>query len=972
MKNNDSLIIPYQMDSLVCPIEKKTMSFSTRSFFQVLLTPFQMFFWLIFHPSAWRNYINRIEPTLAADFALADLPPQHHPELKRLWYSVFLIQPVLIGCLIAIVLLTINFFFGFFIEGLLPVINMVFELMEMTQIPESETIANMIPFENMILGISYGMMLCLVGSLISSFTVSFAFGIVAGTLGGLLTGILFGIAGTTGHIAGISLGIFVMSLAGSILASLPLEHKEIANDRQFFGVIIGLTISGLVLVMGSFLGTTFGNLLKLLPSFVQLTIAQAQIIGMAAAAGLIIGWRFRDWRWMATLALLFTSLIWLLISLIFNVVNYIDEDQMLWLKRLLSGLTGGTVNAFLFTILFTLPYMFASLLARYIAGVWAGIIAGILGSGSAYLLFAIIVAPELYLWLLGGGIFSMVLGLSYRKWLPLLLYPFTATWNGLLLIAQRRQPEQSVKFLHQHSVFWDEHQYLPLWGLEKQLVRVYEHDQQAATAAMSQLSAGAQNWAVQAAHLELDSQFLMACDSIFEMAEVHQTLLSSDKLAGTAGNWLNSFREMSLDIEAALSQQGHYQQHTMLKNVIGRLKGALLGSQSSAEAQRFREIASKWQTLLEKFAAELLDMQDIPNPYTFGPPLNKKVHDVFADRPEVTTRLEQLLQTRHCPPLLLYGQRRTGKTTLLMNLDLLLPKTFVMLFVDCQGPLAWARDHASFFYQLGRTMAEAAKHYPDLTFPPLDEEYLRIDPFTRFDEWLNQLEQATGDKTLLLALDEFVTLNEGFSDNRLQPAAILGMFRHIIQHRPRFRLLFGGTHTFSELQHWASYMINVQTVHISYLSENETRQLIEQPVKYYPLRYTPEASQRVLTTTRAHPALVQLLCGEIVQIKNKQSVEQRLKVQVEDVETGIADALKFGGFFFADIEQNQVDDTGRAVLRFIASRGESAIVNEESLSAHIPGDLKNTIALLLQRELIEEVEEKGYRYQVEMIRRWFV
>ncbi|MEK8021024.1 MAG: hypothetical protein VSS75_029490 [Candidatus Parabeggiatoa sp.] len=948
------------------------MSFSMRSFFQLLLTPFQMFFWLIFHPSAWRHYINRIDPTLAPDFALADLPPhcQHHPELKRLWYSVFLIQPVLIGCLIGIVFLTINFFLGFFIEGLLPVINMVFELLGINKILEIQTIADMISFENMILGISYGMMLCLVGSLISSFTVSFAFGIVAGTLGGLLTGMLFGIAGTTGHIAGISLGIFVMSLAGSILASLSVEHNKRAIGRQFVGVIIGLTVSALVLVLGSLIGGVLGELL-ILPSFVQLTIAQAKIIGMAAAAGLIIGWRFRDWRWMATLALLFTSLIWLLISLIFNVVNEVDVTQMLWLKRLLSGLTGGTVNAILFSILFTLPYMFASMLARYIAGVWAGIVAGILGSGSAYLLFAIIVEPEQYLWLLGGGLFSIILGLSYRKWLPLLLYPLTAAWNGLLLIAQRRQPEQSLKFLHQHSVFWDEHQYLPLWGLEKQLVRVYQYDQQAATVAMNQLSAGAQNWAVQAAYLELDSQSLMACDSIFEMAEVHQTLLSSDKLTGTAGSWLNSFREMSLDIEAALSQQGHYQQHAMLKNVLGRLKGSLVGSEST-EAQRFREMASKWQSIITTFAAELLNMQDIPNPYTFGPPLNKKVHDVFADRPEVTTRLEQLLQTRHCPPLLLYGQRRTGKTTLLMNLDMLLPKTFVMLFVDCQGPLAWARDHASFFYQLGRTMAEAAKHYPDLTFPPLDEEYLRTDPFTRFDDWLNKLEQATGDKTLLLALDEFVTLNEGFSDNRLQPTAILGMFRHIIQHRPRFRLLFGGTHTFSELQHWASYMINVQTVHISYLSEHDTRQLIEQPVKYYPLRYTPEATQRVLTVTRAHPALVQLLCGEIVQIKNKQSVEQRLKVQVEDVETGIADALKFGGFFFADIEQNQVDDTGRAVLRFIASQGESAIVNEESLSAHIPGDLKNTIALLLQRELIEEIDDKGYRYQVEMIRRWFV
>jgi hypothetical protein len=62
--------------------------------------------------------------------------------------------------------------------------------------------------------------------------------------------------------------------------------------------------------------------------------------------------------------------------------------------------------------------------------------------------------------------------------------------------------------------------------------------------------------------------------------------------------------------------------------------------------------------------------------------------------------------------------------------------------------------------------------------------------------------------------------------------------------------------------------------------------------KYFPLRYTPEASQRVLTVTRQHPALVQLLCGD-------------LKVQPDDVEAVIPHALKFGGFFFADIEQSR-------------------------------------------------------------------
>jgi hypothetical protein len=75
-------------------------------------------------------------------------------------------------------------------------------------------------------------------------------------------------------------------------------------------------------------------------------------------------------------------------------------------------------------------------------------------------------------------------------------------------------------------------------------------------------------------------------------------------------------------------------------------------------------------------------------------------------------------------------------------------------------------------------------------------------------------------------------------------------------------------------------------------------------------------------------------------------------------------------FFFADIERNQVDAAGLALLRFLAAQGEGAVVSREALARHFPGELDNTIDLLLRRELIEPADG-GYRFQVELIRRWF-
>ncbi|MFB2771494.1 hypothetical protein ACE1AT_19725 [Pelatocladus sp. BLCC-F211] len=218
-------------------------------------------------------------------------------------------------------------------------------------------------------------------------------------------------------------------------------------------------------------------------------------------------------------------------------------------------------------------------------------------------------------------------------------------------------------------------------------------------------------------------------------------------------------------------------------------------------------------------------------------------------------------------------------------------------------------------------------------------------------------------------LDEFEVLDSAITKGRFDEQDILGMLRHLIQHRPRFKLMLAGSHTIEEYQRWASYLINVQVVHISYLKEKEARQLIQRPVKDFTLRYEPDAVERVLQFTRCHPFLVQLLCSEIVAYKNEQDPSVRRLAKLADVEAAVPEALNTGGFFFADIQNNQVDATGREILRLIAAEGEEGVVSRKRI-LQFADVATSTINLLLQRELIEEVDE-GYRFQVEMIRQWF-
>ncbi len=216
-------------------------------------------------------------------------------------------------------------------------------------------------------------------------------------------------------------------------------------------------------------------------------------------------------------------------------------------------------------------------------------------------------------------------------------------------------------------------------------------------------------------------------------------------------------------------------------------------------------------------------------------------------------------------------------------------------------------------------------------------------------------------------LDELEALEERPNE---EATDFLRMLRHLIQHRSRFKVLLAGAHTLSEFQDWSSYLINVQVIKISYLSEKETKKLVEHPVKEFYLRYEADASQRIYYLTRGHPYLVQLVCYEMVELKNEQPPAKRRLASLADVEAAAQNALDSAHIFFTDIERNQVDQKGVALLRYLAAQGEGAIVKRDILAKHFPDELDLTLKPLLQRDLIEPVGD-GYRFQVELIRRWF-
>jgi hypothetical protein len=928
-----------------------------------LLGTLQLFAWIFLHPSAWQAWVRGVDAALPADFSLTHLSAAHfrHPAMRSVLLRGHLLGPLLVGLFLVVELLLLG--------------------------TDSRDIA---------IRVCACVLFSVGGGLVSGAGTNAAVGMAVGVIGGLCGCLAYGQkflfdrqpdtrfvgdmstvvadyvrGGGPGSIAmavglGVTAGVIFASVGG-VSVRPPVSVRERrpgawTERRNIGGFLIGLVVGGLGFAVA------------------VLSATRLPFLTAVALTGFLVG---------GFAALQLTRRIGrsLIYGLLCGLGNYVSIRFLL--PVLHDIVVVGIIVGALLSAWFANFYLWAARIGGRVAGAVAGSL-GLCG-GWVLIVSSAFASPfsvsTQVSYGLASGLLGMLLALSQNIWRPLLFYPFEEAWNLVLLridqhsLAEKAKERRSL--LRYHAAFFDELQPWPLHGLDVHLLLVLAHRPDEGRAALSALSATPQRWAAQAAQLELDANKLEQCQDVASIAALPAGL---GELEGPASAVLRSFSRISQDVAAALSQGTAHNQRLGLVAVSQKVETlrAELSRSSDPHAERFRPIAEHFRRLIDERSKALVQAaelaQEIDNPYVIGVPLTVQ-QEIFVGRTDVSARIEQLLLDRRRPPLLLYGQRRMGKTSLLNNLGRLLPTALVPLFVDLQGPASAASDHAGLLYNLGRGMLDSALRQRRLRLPPLSRESLVQDPFTRFDEWLDEVDAllAQSGATALLLLDELEALERALAEGRFSEAAVLGMLRHLIQHRLRFKVLLASSHSLEELGRFASYLINVQIVHLGYLSPEETLRLVERPVPDMLLRYEPQAAARVVELSRGHPFLVQLLCSEIVSLKNEQPPDRagrpgRRLATVLDIESAVLPSIESGSFFFADIERNQIGAQAAEVLRHLAQKGAAAVADEAALQAEFPRlsseKMSEILRQLLRRDLIEQAAG-GYRFQVELIRRYF-
>ena len=288
------------------------------------------------------------------------------------------------------------------------------------------------------------------------------------------------------------------------------------------------------------------------------------------------------------------------------------------------------------------------------------------------------------------------------------------------------------------------------------------------------------------------------------------------------------------------------------------------------------------------------EFQFIPNPYVVGTPLEAD-SPLFFGREDVVAFVQENLSAQHRNNLVLIGQRRTGKTSLLKQLPVRLGDDYLPIYLDGQA-LGLDPGLPNFFLALATEITFALEDRGFSLDPPEYEDFAES-PGVFFErDFLARVRHEIENRHLLIMFDEFEELESAVGRGSLDPS-IFGFLRHLIQHSEKLSVIFCGTHRLEELaaDYW-NVLFNISLYrHIAFLDKAEAMHLIQEPVAAYGMRYDDLALDKIWQVTAGHPYFLQLLCHSLVNQHNK---TERNYVTVANVNAALDEILASGEAHF--------------------------------------------------------------------------
>lgn len=418
-------------------------------------------------------------------------------------------------------------------------------------------------------------------------------------------------------------------------------------------------------------------------------------------------------------------------------------------------------------------------------------------------------------------------------------------------------------------------------------------------------------------------------------------------------------------------------------------------------------------TLTQQLSLHLAN-DDLPedNPYadfSAGNPVTKE--DMFFGRADLISNLSKSLIVEGVnKQVLIYGQRRSGKTSILNKLKTVLESqnafcilfSFESLTISDSGSAdlfaAILNEIATALYKAGWTTADykyAARNHLDLIFDDYDgcPEIMIASRFINDLEELNgafKAKEGWGNRKMILMIDEFTSLYSQINEGNL-PKTIMQVWKSVFENRNVncSVVLIGQDNTPKfKSEPWASNpFAAIEDQRISYLPEDDAMKMVVWPIrdKNQKSRYVGKAVQRVLDYTAGSPFYLMIFLNSlVVYMKDRKKIGKVTEVDIDEIaQMCIKEKLtdtQFNNLYTAVTSKKEEEIRNKNLLRVIAVGMEESSDKDGVSADYIYSKSKG----ICEQEIIDDIladfvtrevlvkRNNCYRIKVILFQKWLL
>ncbi len=339
------------------------------------------------------------------------------------------------------------------------------------------------------------------------------------------------------------------------------------------------------------------------------------------------------------------------------------------------------------------------------------------------------------------------------------------------------------------------------------------------------------------------------------------------------------------------------------------------------------------------------------NPYRAGAPVGGDT-DAFVGRENILNAIKNVANDLHRNALILYGQRRIGKTSLLKQTEMLLQDSHCPIFVDWQEKADWP---------LSKVLEELA--YIVSVSLGQAKPSLGTDPNASFKQWLADQLLNSQNKPLLFLFDEFDVI----ATSKTSKEILIYLSQLLTLNAQRLTVIFSVGCKIEQLPNEWFKIREIENQFISLFTQTETEELIRLSEKNQTLEWTVPAISEVWRLAAGHPFFTQQLCAKVWDYLYQKNPSQPPLVTVNSINAIIPQL---------DTADNILQSLWRSLS--LAEQIVAIILAQPQIRwAEFVNPLKKIESLLEQArsslikwELINEQPNDSYRFKVEIIRRY--